>query len=133
MGRQCGRVAVLVRREADVTILIVEDALAEREAIRSMLEAPGRLVLAAANEADALAVAHFTHVDLLITDITVPGTSGPKIAQRLRAVQPDVCIIFISGWYELPSLAGETALRKPFTTEELNGAVHAILGRRCQP
>jgi len=130
-------VAVFAGRKHEVTILLVEDADDLRELIGLMLDAPGRHVLSAANQAEALELARSTPIDLLITDVALPGLDGLEIARQLRSLQPDLRVLFISGWYDhpkFPRLERENLLGKPFSRDTLNEAVvRALRGRPGQP
>jgi two-component system, cell cycle sensor histidine kinase and response regulator CckA len=81
------------------TILVVEDEAFVRDAACDILEAGGYQVLRARNAVEARAA--FRHqqgsVQLLLSDVVLPGQSGPALADDLRAARPTVKILFISG------------------------------------
>jgi two-component system cell cycle sensor histidine kinase/response regulator CckA len=115
------------------TVLVVESDSDVRALITRMLEVPGRRVLVAADAAEALEVATAYEIDLLLTDVLVPRVSGHRIAKLLRALQPGLPVIYVSGWFDhpqFPELDGEAVLQKPFSREQLTRAVaDAIHGR----
>jgi DNA-binding response OmpR family regulator len=86
----------------------------------------GYLVLEALDVADAtyLAETHPGPIHLLITDVVMPGASGPELARRLRGTRPDLRVLYMSGYPEsdrrIEGEAGWTAwLQKPFTPDGL--------------
>ncbi len=84
------------------TILVVEDEEEVRALARDVLEMNGFQVLEALDVADAtrLAQTHPGTIDLLITDVVMPGTSGPELARRLRAHRPGLRVLCMSGYPE---------------------------------
>ncbi len=117
------------------TILLVEDEQAVRDLARLVLERQGYIVLAAADGREALQVAARDprHLDLLVTDVVMPGMSGPDLARTLRAGRPDLRVLLLSGYTrdavgrrnELE--AGMAFLGKPFTPDTLARKVHEAL------
>jgi two-component system cell cycle sensor histidine kinase/response regulator CckA len=108
------------------TVLVVEADNDVRALVGRMLAAPGRRVLVAADAAEALELACSNEIDLLLTDVVLPGISGPRIVKLVRSLLPNVPVLYMSGWFdhpEFPELDGETVLRKPFSRRELAGAV----------
>jgi CheY-like chemotaxis protein len=121
------------------TILLVEDDETVRRAARRILERAGYRVHEARDGSEALALArtdahgHALHVDLVLTDIVMPEMSGPELADRLRAVRPDVPVLFMSGYTDDAVLRqqlekpGVGFVQKPFTPEELTRKVREAL------
>jgi DNA-binding response OmpR family regulator len=117
------------------TVLVVEDEEDVRELARDILEMNGYLVLEALDGADAtrLAETHPGPIDLLITDVVMPGTSGPELARRLRAHRPGLRVLCMSGYPEsadrrIEGEAGWNAwLQKPFTPAGLMAKVRECL------
>ncbi len=72
-------------------------------------------------------------LDLVVTDVMMPGADGPTLAQRMRAERPGLPILFVTGHAPGPALAGEAVLRKPFSLAELGDAILGRLGRTPQP
>jgi PAS domain S-box-containing protein len=83
-------------------LLLVEDEDSIREPAAEILESRGYLVLAARDGAEALAVsqAHAGLIDLMITDVVMPGMNGKQLAEELRALRPGIRVLFISGYPE---------------------------------
>jgi len=109
------------------TVLLVEDEDGVREMTCDLLELLGYTVLAAADPQKALALAreHRGHIDLLLSDVIMPGMHGRELARLLTAVRPGLRVLYISG-YAMETLAQhgmlETNLRllqKPFSLLEL--------------
>jgi DNA-binding LytR/AlgR family response regulator len=75
-------------------------------------------------------------LQLLLTDIVMPGMSGTELARHLRVVKPALNILFISGYEDDVGIgAGDTAmayLQKPFTTEALAGTVRHLLDQTAR-
>jgi len=117
------------------TILLVEDEAPVRDLTRRCLEQRGYSVLQAASAEDALELLakHSGRLDLLLTDVVMPGASGPELATRLTAERPDLHVLFVSGYPDdSPAsagvLEGGTAfLQKPFTPDTLARKVRAVL------
>jgi CheY-like chemotaxis protein len=113
------------------TVLIVEDEAALRKLVRRVLEADGKRVLEAADGHEALA--HLDRedgaIDLLITDIVMPGMNGPELVEQVSARWPHLRVVYSSGYTD-SRLAGrgfdENAvdlLRKPYTVDDLRRRV----------
>lgn len=116
------------------TILLVEDEPAVRSLVERVLARSGYRVIATANGAEALErAAAEPRIDLVVTDVMMPGLSGAEVVRRVSALRPGVRALFISGFAEDDALhgaarpAGASFLHKPFTTAELQGAVRAAL------
>jgi PAS domain S-box-containing protein len=86
--------------EGTETILLVEDAELLRPMIVEILESSGYTVLCAANGDEALAIfaAHDGKIDLLLTDIVMPGISGRELAEQVLARDPTIRVLFTSGY-----------------------------------
>jgi PAS domain S-box-containing protein len=117
------------------TILVVEDQEEVRKLTRRILEARGYRVLVAASGADAVGVAGHAAapIDLLLTDIIMPGMSGHEVALLLGPTQPNMRVLFVSGYTDEsivhPEMldAGRAFLAKPFTAEALARKVREVL------
>jgi len=83
-------------------LLLVEDEESIREPAAEILESRGYLVLPARDGAEALAVAraHAGAIDLMITDVVMPGMNGNQLAEKLRASRPGMRVLYISGYPE---------------------------------
>jgi len=116
------------------TVLVVEDEPGVRQITARILRQHGYLVLEAASGAEALAIAADHHFDVLLTDLVMPQVSGPELAQRIGQMNPEVPVLFMSG-YSQDVLGPRGALdadapliQKPFAAQELLKAVRARLG-----
>ena len=98
-----------------------------------LLESLGYRVLEVASGEEALAAARGADVDLLVTDVMLPGMKGPEISQRLQALRPGLPTLFISGY--TASVIGSHGvldpgvhfLSKPFGVEDLARKVEEAL------
>ncbi|MBA2380602.1 MAG: response regulator [Chloroflexi bacterium] len=118
------------------TVLVAEDEPSIRALIELVLGREGLRVLAVGDAEEALALAASTEIDLLVTDVVMPGRSGFELAKALRAGQPHVAVIFMSGYTEA-GLSNEAAiarpdvlLDKPFPPAVLVAAVRRALDTR---
>jgi len=112
------------------TILLVEDEDGVRRVVETMLKRRGYQVLASPSPADALAVAenHSGTIDLLITDMVMPGMSGRKMAEHMITARPNLRVLFVSGYSDPVDTDGGAAfLQKPFTAEELAHKISEVL------
>jgi len=116
------------------TILLVEDEGYVRDVASEILQSEGYVVITARSAAEALACFEkHGPVKLLVTDVIMPGMNGRELAIRLRALQPNLKTIYMSGYTDNPVLrrdfqAQEVAyLQKPFTLETLTSKVKEIL------
>ena len=117
------------------TILLVEDEDAVRSLARQVLEQQGFTVLEAKNGEEALEFVdqHRVALHLLITDVVMPGMSGPEVAEHLGKQQPDLRILYISGYTDnaigdgTVLEAGTGYLQKPFSPDALLQKVRSIL------
>jgi len=116
-------------------ILVVEDAAPLRRLARRTLEGAGYTVLTAANAEDALlcSAQHPGTIDLLLTDVVMPGISGGALAQELALARPALKVIFMSGYTDDAIVrhgvldAGKHFLGKPFASTDLTRKVREVL------
>ncbi|WP_192499193.1 PAS domain-containing protein [Skermanella pratensis] len=112
------------------TILLVDDDDSLRALTAHLLRDLGYAVIEARSAETAIALAHLTDpLDLVVTDITMPGDSGPVLGTRLRLDRPNLPVLFISGDRQDTVPDGERLLRKPFSKTQLAEAVLERLGR----
>ena len=121
--------------EASETVLIVEDEDEVLTLAVRALESQGFTVLTARNAAEALAVsaAHRGEIQLLLTDVVMPGLTGPELARALLARRPKTRVLYMSGYADgnlatggvLPD--GVDLLQKPFQLAELRERVRRAL------
>ena len=118
------------------TILLVEDEPAVRRMAAEVLLSAGYRVLAAPSGADALRIAakHEGRLDLLLTDVVMPGMTGPELARQFKILYPHLRTLYISGYTDdtigKHGALGEKVrvLQKPFTHETLAQSVCEALG-----
>jgi PAS domain S-box-containing protein len=119
-----GEEAVPFRRTSTgETVLIVEDQDALREVTERIFTRSGYRVLTAANGAEAIALAaqHDQEIHLLLTDIIMPNMLGDEVAARIRALKPDVEVLFMSAYPQGVLVnqgrmeSGANLIEKPFT------------------
>ena len=122
-------------RPTPATILLVEDDPAVRGVASAILTAAAFRVLQAggATEAETASDAFSGKIDLLLTDVVMPGRSGPRVARSLRGRRPELKILYMSGHAE-DLIAKQGVLRpgihflaKPFTRDALVGKVYDVL------
>ncbi|MFI5495147.1 PAS domain S-box protein [Actinoplanes sp. NPDC051859] len=119
-----------------VTVLVVEDETALREVTERILRRGGYTVLTASGGQEALRIcAEPRPIDVLLTDVIMPGMLGKDIAEAVLAARPGTRVVFMSG-YAQPVLtthgtlaANVHLLEKPFTGTELMQALHEQLRR----
>ncbi|HEU4673257.1 MAG TPA: PAS domain S-box protein [Candidatus Limnocylindrales bacterium] len=125
------------RRPAErrATILVVDDEPSVLQLVSSVLSARGHVVIEAPNAAAGLLAVdrHEGDVDLLVTDVVMPGMTGPDLAAEVRARRPSIRVLLVSGYSEaaiaLDDPARDDFLDKPFTPDELIARVEALLAR----
>ncbi|HEX2166116.1 MAG TPA: PAS domain S-box protein, partial [Longimicrobiales bacterium] len=117
------------------TILLVEDEKSVRDLARRILERRGYNVIAASDGSEALehVEREEQHIHLLLTDVIMPGLNGQDVAQRVRALRPDIRVLFMSGYNEEAVLrhgvlaTGTGFIEKPFSPSKLLERVRGIL------
>jgi nitrogen-specific signal transduction histidine kinase/CheY-like chemotaxis protein len=123
------------------TVLVVEDEENVRSLVRHVLEGQGYAVLEASGAREAMYVHenHAGRIDLLLTDVVLPGKSGRELARELAEVRPATKIIFMSGYTEDSLIRTELEksralfLGKPFSPTLLAHTVKAALEGRPAP
>jgi signal transduction histidine kinase/CheY-like chemotaxis protein len=117
------------------TLLLVEDEAPVRDSVRRLLEWHGYTVIEARNGADALQIydGDEQEIDLVLTDIIMPGMGGHELVEQLRARHPDLRVLFMSGYADKPmpnngtARSGTAYLEKPFTVELLMQRLREVL------
>jgi two-component system, cell cycle sensor histidine kinase and response regulator CckA len=126
------------QRSTLTTILYVEDEAFVREATCEVLRSAGYSVLAARRAAEAVELYHECcgEVDLLLTDVVLPGESGPALAGRLRQRNPRLRALFVTGYphqMRLLKTRDDQWLAKPFSLDSLLGHVRCLLREAVCP
>jgi len=116
------------------TVLIVDDNSDLRILLQRALERHGFSVLAAANGEKALRLSeqHEGAIEILVSDILLPGLNGIELSKRIRAAHPETKVLFITGsGDQIPELSelGTNILEKPFLPSELLRKVADVLSQ----
>ena len=117
------------------TILLVDDEQSVRSIILKILRRANYTVLEADGGAAAVALAesHPGRIDLVISDLYMPGLHGPAVAEKLAASRPGLKVLFISGYADTDLVgrsgvpSGANFLQKPFSAQDLTAAVEAAM------
>jgi PAS domain S-box-containing protein len=123
------------------TILLVEDDQRVRELAHAVLTRFGYNVVVAENSLSVgdLCERHDGPIHLLLTDVVMPGLSGREVARRVTACQPNIKVLYMSGYttnaivHQGELDGGTSFLPKPFTPESLNAKVREVLDQRLEP
>ncbi|HEY4382239.1 MAG TPA: response regulator [Acidobacteriaceae bacterium] len=128
-----------VSSENQKTILVVEDDALQSEVTCEFLQETGYKVISASSSEEALRLAdlHKSPIDLLLTDVVMPGMNGRELSTRLRKGRPGMKVLFVSGYSDdvFPKegwgVAGGLAyLQKPFTRQLLTSKIRELVGSR---
>lgn len=117
------------------TVLLAEDDAPSRQIYFTVLEGEGYHVIQVPDGQSALEVLSSQAVDLLVTDIMMPGMSGIELLQQARQIQPDLRAIVMTGHKTSEAVISAMRnracefLEKPFRTEELLEAVSVVMSR----
>jgi CheY-like chemotaxis protein len=127
------------------TILVVDDEGMVRQLLYESLAELGYSILDAKDGSEALRIAesHIGQIDLLLTDLVMPGMNGKELAQRFVLVHPESKVLFVSAYpgesaeFDLAANSNCGFVAKPFTIDILAGKVRALLsaalhGRRIE-
>jgi CheY-like chemotaxis protein len=133
--REAPKTAVATPLRGSETVLIVEDQEHVRALAVETLEARGYTVLCAADGREALEISatHPGSIDVLLTDVVMPGIDGRALAERLQVERPGTRVIYMSGYAE--EVIGDrgvlepglTYLAKPFALDALAATVRAVM------
>ena len=124
--------------EGQETILVVEDDKEVRSLAIQILEKQGYRVLDGGQGLEALTFCekYDEPIQLILTDVVMPGSSGPELVRRIRSVRQDFQVLYMSGYTNEAFVQhgllekGEKILQKPFTMETLSRTVREVLDRR---
>jgi DNA-binding response OmpR family regulator len=117
------------------TVLLVEDDEGLLRLVRELLEHDGFAVRSASNAQEALALfaTDGDAIEVVITDVVMPGMGGIELGRELRAARPDLKLLFMSGYSEErldeggPDRAGTAFVQKPFTPATLDAKLRELL------
>ncbi len=120
---------------AGQTILIVEDNASARMALEALLDALGYKVIAAADAVEALSLfrGQADRIDLVMSDLILPHTSGPELYDQLSRLKPGLPCIIMSGYPlederdRLRRHGIEHWLQKPFNLRQLSELLHNVM------
>ena len=122
---------------AKPTALVVDDEMLLRRTVQRLLERHGYRVLVAGGGVEALELwrRHSAEIDVLVTDVHMPGMSGAELTARLRLERSDLPVLFLTGISPLDApldrdLADIPVVFKPFDSVEVVNALDRVLGRR---
>ena len=123
---------------ANGTILLVEDEEDVRDLLTEVLQRTGYRVLPALTGGDAVRVAalHDGPIDAMLSDVVMPGMSGPEAWAKIAPDRPEMQVVFMSGYAEHASLqaplvrAPAAFLNKPFSRSELASTLHSVLAEK---
>jgi signal transduction histidine kinase/ActR/RegA family two-component response regulator len=119
------------------TILVVEDNDAVRRIAREFLKVKGYTIIEAREATEAIQVMENRQdrIDLVITDVLLPGMKGRELVERLTELRSDFKVLYMSAYTEDAAInigvlnPGTEFIEKPFSPEELTAKVHQVLGR----
>jgi PAS domain S-box-containing protein len=124
------------RRASDtlkLTVLLVEDDVVIRSVTTEFLQDLGHVVVATGSAEAAKAALENTPVDVLITDVGLPGISGAAFAEQARRLRPELGVVFATGSHHHPTLTGggppAAVLRKPYDSAGIAAALKAVKPR----
>jgi PAS domain S-box-containing protein len=124
------------RRTGTQTVMVVEDMDGLRELAKRLLERQGYAVLLAANASEAIELfERHPSIDVLLTDVVMPGASGPELTKQLVGQRATLKVIYMSGYTEEAIVhhgvlkPGIAFINKPFTSETLGRKIREVLDR----
>ena len=121
------------------TVLVVEDARPLRDLICEALSTSGCTVLSARDGQEALRIVsqRKSAIDLLLTDVVMPGMNGPALAKQVRALCPETKILYMTGYSGEflradMLIAGVSLIQKPFTLADLGRKISKMLAAKSR-
>jgi PAS domain S-box-containing protein len=139
--RKGGSYTGSVFHDGTETILVIEDEKPVRQMLVESLRELGYEVLSAGNAAEAAAEIERagSKIDMLITDVVMPGGSGVDLVQTLQKARPEMPVLYVSGYAEKElrrrgvTIGGGRLLTKPFSSQTLAETMRKILGPPKRP
>jgi two-component system, cell cycle sensor histidine kinase and response regulator CckA len=116
-----------------ITVLLIDDEQSVRSIVLKILRRAKYNVIEAENGDAALKAAadHDGKIDIVVTDMYMPGMRGPEVVDALSKVRPGLRALFMSGYADQDARTavpeGANFLHKPFSGQDLTGAVEAVL------
>ena len=129
------QVDIEIQQGVGETILAVDDSAVLLDAIARLLEIYGYKVLTAESGDQALTLysEYLGEINVVLTDLVMPGMNGVELAHRLKSINPEIKIIASTGFPpktyqpELLELGVNVILEKPFEIEDLLSAIHEVI------
>jgi CheY-like chemotaxis protein len=123
------------RRLSAFRLLVVDDDEAVLRLVCTLLQRDGHTVLSAHEGSEALRLlqARGREIDVLVTDVRMPGLGGNELVQAARALHPRIGVIVMTGFAEEELPPDAEALRKPFRPDMLLHAVGRVTARTTDP
>jgi two-component system OmpR family response regulator len=118
---------------AEVRVLLVEDDDDNRELMSEVLESAGYEVLSASSGADGLRALAERSVDVVVTDVGMPGMGGLEVARAAKEIAPAVPVVVVTGYAEREDITGargrevDALLVKPIDPDALTAAVAGVM------
>jgi len=116
----------------DIKILVVDDDRYLLDLLLETLKTIGYDTIGASGAQEALALLETTPIDLVITDIRMPGMDGVEFARRVKNTRPDLPVIFITGVFSssiLQKVDAQGFLAKPFRIGQIEELIEEVMGR----
>jgi len=109
---------------ARMNILVLDDQVALLELVSRILRSLGHRIIATSDPTEALDAIEHDDIDLLISDVCMPGTTGPEFVTNARSIVPGLAILYVSA-SERPDVAPCSV--KPFDRRDISNAIHRAL------
>jgi CheY-like chemotaxis protein len=120
-------------------VLLVEDDDDNRELMAEVLTSSGFEVLSASSGQDGLRKLSESSIDVIVTDVGMPGMGGLEVAKAAKAIAPDVPVVIVTGWAERDDIASarghhvDAVLIKPVDPDILTQAISDVAQGRGRP
>ena len=123
----------MVETARQYVVLLADDDALVRNLVRRILEAAGFLLLCAADGPEALVLcrAYSQRIDVLLTDVDMPGMDGIALAQQITCERPETRVIFMSGSMTRGIPEDVPFILKPFSPGELRAKINEVLGNNA--